>query len=456
MSNKVKKETITKLNLLQHRIFDEKKSVLIMFEGAGGKHMSFIVNGFISLLEPRGVSYSHAAFDNLVDYYFVLPPKGRIGILDKTWYTAILDSPKKELLRDVESTRTCEKYLADNGMLIIKIYLDMREKTVAKNKDSYPIPLNVDGGYLEDSDIDYSKYSSKTAIELIRMTNFQFAEWNIVEVGDYFDTISEIAKTVIDKLDHLFKHPYVPAVVQIHEIYPNPREEIDLSKTIDKADYKKKLAKYQLKLSELQCKLAKSDKALVLAFEGWDAAGKGGAIKRVTQALNPRGYTVVPVPAPTAEEKSHTHLWRFGIKTPHIGHTVIFDRSWYGRMMVEPIEGFCTEEEYSRAATEINYFEEKYAKYGAIIIKFWIEVSKEEQLRRFNERKENPLKQWKITEEDWRNRDKWDTYEKYVNSMMKQTNTPYAPWVVIENEDKNYGRIKVLKTICDILEKELE
>ena len=239
-------------------------------------------------------------------------------------------------------------------------------------------------------------------------------------------------------------------------MFPNPREKVDFSKTMTKDDYEKKLNKLQKKLAELQIKLANSEKSMVIVFEGWDAAGKGGCIKRVTQALNPRGYKVFPTPAPTAEEKSHTHLWRFSKNVPTPGKIAIFDRSWYGRMMVEPIEGFCTEAEYSRAAAEINLFESSVILNKTIILKFWVDITNEEQLKRFNDRAADPLKQWKLTDEDWRNREKWDVYEDYVNSMIKQTNTPKAPWIDIECVDKRYGRIKVLQTIVDTLKKELD
>lgn len=231
---------------------------------------------------------------------------------------------------------------------------------------------------------------------------------------------------------------------------------MDLTKTIEKKEYEVKLEKLQSELARLQCKLATSEKSLVIAFEGWDAAGKGGAIRRITEALNPRGYKTIPIAAPSAEEKSKTHLWRFATKLPNRGRIVIFDRTWYGRMMVEPIEGFCTPEEYERSGVEINGFENFMTSNGTILIKFWVEISKDEQLLRFNERRLDPMKRWKITDEDWRNREKWEVYEKYVDSMMVQTNAPNAPWTVVESNDKRYARIKVLETIVSKLKKELK
>lgn len=191
---------------------------------------------------------------------------------------------------------------------------------------------------------------------------------------------------------------------------------------------------------------------VVLAFEGWDAGGKGGAIKRLTQALDPRGYAVQPVSAPNDLEKSHHYLWRFWTNMPKAGHFTIFDRSWYGRVMVERIEGFCSGEEWRRAYTEINNMEESWTNSGCIVLKFWMHIDKDEQERRFKERQENPDKQWKITEEDWRNRAKWDQYEVAVDEMLVRTSTTYAPWIIVEANSKYYARIKVLKTVVGAIE----
>ena len=241
---------------------------------------------------------------------------------------------------------------------------------------------------------------------------------------------------------------------KVEPIFDNPRGKADLTKTAK--NYKSDLLRLSTELNRLQGKLANSGKSLAIVFEGWDAAGKGGTIKRVTAALNPRGYYVNPVAAPSGEERLHTYLWRFAVKMPKAGHIAIYDRSWYGRMMVEPIEKFCTEEEYGRSAREIRGFEEFMAETGCIVLKFWMEISPDEQLKRFKARQENPLKQYKITDEDWRNREKWDIYEKYIDDMISATNAERAPWIVVESEDKKYGRIKVLKKIVDTLSKELD
>ena len=191
---------------------------------------------------------------------------------------------------------------------------------------------------------------------------------------------------------------------------------------------------------------------MVLCFEGWDAAGKGGAIKRLTSHMDPRGYKVCPTPAPNSVEKAHHYMWRFWNNVPKDGHVAIYDRTWYGRVMVERIEGFCTEDDWRRAYKEINDFEAHLIHSGAVVLKFWIDIDKDEQEKRFNERMINPAKQWKITDEDWRNREKWDQYEEAVNEMIAHTSTEAAPWIVVEGNSKYYARIKVLKTVVKALE----
>ena len=194
---------------------------------------------------------------------------------------------------------------------------------------------------------------------------------------------------------------------------------------------------------------------MVLVFEGWDAAGKGGGIKRIAQAMNPRYYRVIPVGAPTNFELNYHYLWRFMDGVPSCGKTSVFDRSWYGRVLVERIEKLNTEEEWKRAYSEINSFEKAMTDSGIIIIKFWMHISKDRQYERFMARSENSLKQWKLTDEDWRNREKWDEYYNAVNEMIEKTSTKDAPWVIVESNDKYYARIKILKTVIKRIKKEL-
>ena len=233
---------------------------------------------------------------------------------------------------------------------------------------------------------------------------------------------------------------------------------IDLTKTLTKEEYVRDLIRYQLQLRALAYQLYVHKRPLVLVFEGWDAAGKGGAIKRVTEKLDPRGYEVYSIAAPQGEDKTHHYLWRFWrrLKPPDEKQILIFDRSWYGRVMVERLEGFCTEEEWKRAYREINEFERQLVDFGTILLKFWIHISKEEQLGRFQFRQETPYKAWKLTDEDWRNRDKWDMYARAVDDMLLKTSTITAPWTIVEGNDKWYSRVKTLKTIVDVLSHELD
>ena len=221
------------------------------------------------------------------------------------------------------------------------------------------------------------------------------------------------------------------------------------------SDYEDKLKKKQKRLRELEYRIYRARIPVVIALEGWDAAGKGGAIRRLTQRLDPRGYVVEPVAAPNDFEKAHHYLWRFWQKMPKAGHITIFDRSWYGRVLVERVEGFCAEEAWRRAYHEINEMEEHLVNFGTVVVKFWLHIDSNEQLRRFNERTRTPSKQWKITPEDWRNRKKWDDYKKAVDEMIYRTSTPLAPWTIVESNCKLYGRIKVLDTVIVAIEKRI-
>jgi len=235
-------------------------------------------------------------------------------------------------------------------------------------------------------------------------------------------------------------------------------QNLDLTKSLDKKTYKRERTRYQLQLRELAYQLYVQKRTLLVAYEGWDAGGKGGNIKRVTEKLDPRGYEVFPISAPKGDDATHHYLWRFWrrLKPPDEKQILIFDRTWYGRVLVERVEGFCTESEWKRAYREINEFERGLVDFGMIIAKFWIQISPDEQLRRFEARKDTPYKSWKLTEEDWRNRAKWDQYEQAVEDMLLRTSTVTAPWTVVEGNDKRYARVKALKTLVKLLSAELD
>ena len=249
----------------------------------------------------------------------------------------------------------------------------------------------------------------------------------------------------------------VPLLQNVFPLVKMPRlDEVSLDKTIGEDAYKEELKQLQSKLNALHYRLYRKKIPVIIVYEGWDAAGKGGNIKRITEALDPRGFEVHPIASPEPHEKARHYLWRFWTRLPKTGHIAVFDRSWYGRVMVERLEGFCSTNDWQRAYNEINEFEKELSQWGAVIIKFWVQIDKDTQLERFTDRKNTPEKQWKITEEDWRNREKWDDYEVAVNEMLQKTSTTYAPWHILESVDKRYARIEALKIVIKALEEALD
>lgn len=233
-------------------------------------------------------------------------------------------------------------------------------------------------------------------------------------------------------------------------------ETVDLTLKLSPDEYRVRLIQAQVRLAQLGFQVYKQQRPVILGFEGWDAAGKGGAIRRLTERLDPRGYVVHPISAPKGDDAEHHYLWRFWRRLPEAGQIAIFDRTWYGRVMVERIEGFCTEEEWRRAYREINEFERQLVDFGTILVKFWLHIGKEEQLARFEDRKGTAYKSWKLTDEDWRNREKWDVYIQAVEDMLLKTSTTSAPWTVVPANDKLYSRVCVLETVVKALESKLD
>ena len=246
----------------------------------------------------------------------------------------------------------------------------------------------------------------------------------------------------------------VPILQNTFPLKPMPLlDEVDLSKSLTDEEYKKELDRLQGELRALHNKLYRKKIPVIIAYEGMDAAGKGGNIKRITAALDPRGYVVEPIASPEPHEKARHYLWRFWNRLPKTGHITIFDRTWYGRVMVERLEGFCSENDWQRAYNEMNEFERELTDWGAVVIKFWVQIDNQTQLERFTDRQNTPEKQWKITDEDWRNREKWDLYVDAINEMLQKTSTVTAPWYILESVDKKYARIKALQIVVDELNK---
>ena len=294
----------------------------------------------------------------------------------------------------------------------------------------------------------------------LKDTNSPTAPWYIIDAKDKKLAELQVLEFLNQGIDTALKNKDLAAPI-LQNTYPLKKtpllKDIDLKgKTLTEEEYDKKLDDLQDELSQLHYKLYRKKIPVIIAYEGWDAAGKGGNIKRITGALDPRGFEVQPIASPEPHEKARHFLWRFWTRLPKTGHIAIFDRTWYGRVMVERIEGFCSENDWQRAYNEINEFEKELTDWGAVVIKFWVQIDKRTQLKRFKERQATPEKQWKITDEDWRNREKWNQYEQAIDEMIQKTSTEFAPWYILESVDKKYARIKALEIVVEELKKACE
>lgn len=477
---RVMDEAEEKLGLLQRECKDAGIPVILVFEGMGAAGKGVQINRLIQALDPRG--FDVYACDRPTEdeqmrpflwrYWTKTPAKGRIAVFDRSWYRSVqVDrfdglTPEDKLGDAYQDILSFEKQLCDDGTVIMKFFLyidkDEQKKRFKKLEGSKETSWRVtDEDWNRNKD--FGRYL-KMNEEMLEKTDTDYAPWVIIEAVDKDYAALKIASTVMDRLEYELEHsrPEEERTAQGQEAKIRERFKngvlsgIDLSKSLTEEEYKTRLKKLQKRLAELHSELYRLRIPVVIGFEGWDAGGKGGAIKRLTSNLDPRGYRVNPTAAPNDIEKVHHYLWRFWNNVPKAGHIAVFDRTWYGRVMVERIEGFCSEAQWRRAYQEINEMESHMANAGAVVLKFWLHIDKDEQERRFRERQANPAKQWKITDEDWRNREKWDQYEEAVNEMLIRTSTTYAPWIVVEGNDKRYARVKVLQTVVDALEKKIK
>lgn len=477
---RVMDEAEEKLGLLQRECKDAGIPVILVFEGMGAAGKGVQINRLIQALDPRG--FDVYACDRPTEdeqmrpflwrYWTKTPAKGRIAVFDRSWYRSVQVDRFDGLTREdklgdaYQDILSFEKQLCDDGTVIMKFFLyidkDEQKKRFKKLEGSKETSWRVtEEDWNRNKDFDrYLKMNE----EMLEKTDTDYAPWVIIEAVDKDYAALKIVSTVMDRLEYELEHRRPEDGKQAQRQESKTRERfkngvlsgIDLSKSLTEEEYKTRLKKLQKRLAELHSELYRLRIPVVIGFEGWDAGGKGGAIKRLTSNLDPRGYRVNPTAAPNDIEKVHHYLWRFWNSVPKAGHIAIFDRTWYGRVMVERIEGFCSEAEWRRAYQEINEMESHMANAGAVVLKFWLHIDKDEQERRFKERQANPAKQWKITDEDWRNREKWDQYEEAVNEMLIRTSTTYAPWIVVEGNDKRYARVKVLQTVVDALEKKIK
>jgi polyphosphate:AMP phosphotransferase len=475
----------TRLAELQRKIIDLKIPVLIVFEGWSASGKGTCISKILYPLDPRAFNvYTMSKTPEdvamrpfLWNYWIKTPAKGRMTIFDKSWHRSVL--PEQQAKRALSPAETngfyydvnaFERQLSDDGTLIIKFFLHI-SRDEQKRRFSELIANPATKWRVDNHDTDQNKnYEThlKYFENMIRQSNFDFSRWNIIESNDLNYAALKICGIIADRIEERIRRDgNLPPTEtdQIHgrqiaapanNMSANLLSSVNPNKDISQTEYKLQLNLYQRKLSFLGYKLYTKRRPVVIVYEGWDAAGKGGNIKRLVQRVDPRSYEVVPVAAPTAEELAHHYLWRFWKAAPKNGHFAIFDRSWYGRVLVERVENLCSAEEWGRAYREINDMELHMHNHGAVILKFWMHIDQQEQLRRFQSRETDPLKQYKITEEDWRNREKWDAYEKAVDDMLALTCTDHAPWTVIESNNKKYARIKTLKLVVETLEEKLK
>ncbi|TLX80063.1 polyphosphate:AMP phosphotransferase [Pseudomonas nicosulfuronedens] len=395
-----------------------------------------------------------------------LPPKGTTGIFFGNWYSQMLyarvtgeikDSQLDGLIGDAERF---ERMYSDEGALIFKFWFHLSKKQL---KERLKALENDPSRSWQLSEVDwkqsevYDKFV-RYGERVLRRTSRDYAPWYVVEGSDERYRSLTVGRTILESLQAALKRkdrptpqPHAAPLVSSLD-NKGLLDALDLSLSLDKDQYKEQLAKEQARLATLMRDKRFRSHSLIAVFEGNDAAGKGGAIRRVTDALDPRQYRIVPIAAPTEEERAQPYLWRFWRHIPARRQFTIFDRSWYGRVLVERVEGFASDADWLRAYAEINDFEEQLANYNIVLVKFWLSIDQETQLERFKERESIPFKRFKITEEDWRNRDKWDLYVDAVGDMVDRTSTEIAPWTLIEANDKRYARVKVLRTINYALE----
>lgn len=461
----------------QYRLLDKSKfPVIILVNGVDGAGKGETVNLFNEWMDPRHI-HTHAfgastdaelARPEMWRFWTSLPPKGRIGILFGSWYTdpilqRVMESEgRAEFQQRLARIRDHERMLVAEGALIVKLWFHLskdaqkaRLKLLSEKKKTAWRVTRDDWQHFKH----YDEFVKVCELAL-RETSTGGAPWNIIEGTNHAYRSLTAGRMLLDAMEGRLKGP--AKVIAATE--PLPQPSIDRLDVLNTSDYSRKLehAGYQKQLDKLQGELnlltrhkKMRDRSIVMVFEGMDAAGKGSTIRRITRAMDARFYHIVPIAAPSDEERAQPYLWRFWRHVPQHGHAVIFDRSWYGRVLVERVEKFCRDEDWQRAYHEINEFEEQLADGGAIVAKFWLAISQAEQLKRFKERARTPHKQFKITEEDWRNRKKWPAYERAVADMIDRTSTDIAKWNVIASDDKPWARVETLKRLVETIEEKL-
>ena len=448
--------------------------VLILINGVEGAGKGETVKLLSEWMDPRLIQVS--TFDWPTDeelarpsawrYWRQLPAKGRMGIFFGNWYSQMLHSrvegriSNAELDRAIHQSLALEQMLCDEGALIFKFWFHLsKQRMNARLKELKDDPLH--SWRISPLDWQQSKiYDNfvQCGARIVQHSSRDFAPWYIVEGADHCYRSLTVGKILLEGLQAALKtvnrRAAQPHTAPLAAPLDKKRllDHLDLTQVLEKNLYNQLLAAEQARLACLMRDKRMKRHALVAAFEGNDAAGKGSAIRRVAAALDPRQYRIVPISAPTDEERAQPYLWRFWRHIPPHGRFTIFDRSWYGRVLVERVEGLIDPADWLRAYTEINDFEENLTRAGIVLVKFWLAIDKDTQYQRFKSREQTPFKRFKITEEDWRNREKWDAYVDAVEDMVARTSTERSPWTLIEANDKRFARVKVLRTLNDALE----
>lgn len=463
----------------QRRLREAGVATVLILSGADGAGKSETAQRLHEWLDPRGLETS--AFGAPSDeererpaywrFWRAFPPAGRIGIFLSSWYTDPLvrraygRSRALELHQELGRIAFLEQMLVDSGVLVVKFWLHLPRKAQRKRLET--LEKSPDTAWRV-SPLEWKHYKLygrflKASEVILRRTDAGHAPWFLVEATDERYRELMVGRTLLEafqkRLRGTTSTPAPPSALP--EPPPTPGasvtvlDRVDLGAALSADAYERRLLKLQARLHRLTHAASDKKRSSVIVFEGWDAAGKGGSIRRLTEAIDVRFGRVIPIAAPTDEERAHHYLWRFWRHLPRAGRVSIYDRSWYGRVLVERVEGFASEAEWMRAYLEINDFEDQLVDAGVILTKFWIHVSPEEQMRRFEERQRTPYKQHKITEEDWRNRNRWGAYESAVNDMVVRTSTRAAPWTLVAGNDKRYARVQILETVCRRLERAL-
>lgn len=468
-----RKELGERLARAQRLIKNLNIPVLIIVDGWESSGKGYVIKDLVRELNPK--SYKVSVFETptaeeearpfLWRFWGKIPSKGNMAIFDRSFYFNLLNDlsvENRELQQGIKDISIIEKQLLDDNVIIIKFFLHQKEKTQQERIDV--LKKDADKSFMiGERDIDqYKRYESYLHHfdEILEKSNFPFSKWHIISTEEKKSASEQVLGMSIDLIyegiDRILgqKNGGI-CYARNYAADQKPLEKMDLSLALSDEEYDKRKDALQIEAQRIAFQLYTKGIPTVLVFEGVDAAGKGGAIERLTQEMDPRGYEVITTSAPNELERQYHYLWRFYRNIPKKGDIKIFDRSWYGRVLVERVEGFTTEKEWDRAYEEINQMEAQLTKFGTLVVKFFLYIDKEEQLKRFKDRETEPDKVYKLTNEDWRNREKWEEYIDAMNEMLVRTTTPYAPWNIISGMDKKYARIKVLETFIKQASKKL-